>query len=199
MLALGAKLFELPEHLEKGRRITDGCIWAYRNTPTGVMPEVFFMTPCESESHCPWDEQRWKQEVLKRAEADPGNLTLADAIIAQKQLPGGFSSIRDSRYILRPEAIESVFVLYRTTGDRRLLEEAWLMFQSVQKYTQTELANAALADVTDEKSAQLDTMESFWLGETLKYFYLMFCEPDVVSLDEYVFNTEAHPFKRLVP
>jgi len=40
-------------------------------------------------------------------------------------------------------------------------------------------------------------MESFWLGETLKYFYLIFAEPDLVSLDEWVFNTEAHPFKRL--
>ncbi len=36
-------------------------------------------------------------------------------------------------------------------------------------------------------------MESFWLAETLKYFYLLFCEPDVIPLSQYVFNTEAHP------
>jgi mannosyl-oligosaccharide alpha-1,2-mannosidase len=41
-----------------------------------------------------------------------------------------------------------------------------------------------------------DSMESFWLAETLKYFYLLFSEPGVVSLDEWVFNTEAHPFRR---
>lgn len=34
------------------------------------------------------------------------------------------------------------------------------------------------------------------MAETLKYFYLIFSSPDVISLDEYVFNTEAHPFKR---
>ena len=38
--------------------------------------------------------------------------------------------------------------------------------------------------------------QSFWLAETLKYFYLVFAAPDVISLDEYVFNTEAHPLKR---
>jgi len=31
------------------------------------------------------------------------------------------------------------------------------------------------------------------MAETLKYFYLIFTDPGVVSLDEWVFNTEAHP------
>jgi len=43
---------------------------------------------------------------------------------------------------------------------------------------------------------QLDEMESFWLAETLKYFYLLFSTPDVISLDDWVLNTEAHPFRR---
>lgn len=38
-------------------------------------------------------------------------------------------------------------------------------------------------------------MESFWLAETLKYLYLTLDDssPQLLSLDEYVFNTEAHP------
>lgn len=40
--------------------------------------------------------------------------------------------------------------------------------------------------------------DSEYMYRTLKYFYLMFEEPDVVSLDEFVFNTEAHPFRRPV-
>jgi len=39
-----------------------------------------------------------------------------------------------------------------------------------------------------------DKMESFFLGETLKYFYLLFSDDmELLSLDKYVFNTEAHP------
>lgn len=39
-----------------------------------------------------------------------------------------------------------------------------------------------------------DKMESFFLGETLKYLYLLFSDdPNLLSLDRFVFNTEAHP------
>jgi hypothetical protein len=33
------------------------------------------------------------------------------------------------------------------------------------------------------------------MAELMKYLYLIFAEPDLISLDDYVFNTEAHPFK----
>ena len=34
---------------------------------------------------------------------------------------------------------------------------------------------------------------SFFLAETLKYLFLLFGSEEVVSLDQWVFNTEAHP------
>jgi hypothetical protein len=46
----------------------------------------------------------------------------------------------------------------------------------------------------DPSAPKEDKMETFFLGETLKYFYLLFCDDSVVPLDKYVFNTEAHPF-----
>ena len=36
-------------------------------------------------------------------------------------------------------------------------------------------------------------MESFWLAETLKYFWLLFGDSASLSLDHWVLNTEAHP------
>ncbi len=41
-------------------------------------------------------------------------------------------------------------------------------------------------------------MQSFFLAETLKYLYLLFSPSTVIPLDEWVFNTEAHPV-RIVP
>ena len=86
----------------------------------------------------------------------------------------------------RPEAIESVFIMYRVTGDEYWREKGWNMFTAIQKYTVTQYGNSAINDVTSEAPYQLDEMESFWLAETLKYFYLLFSEPSLVSLDEYV-------------
>ncbi|KAK6844143.1 family 47 glycoside hydrolase [Apiospora arundinis] len=204
MLALGGRLFRNSEHMGYAKKLVDGCVWTYKALPSGMMPETFVMAPCPSSStstptDCPWDEAAWKRAVLREAgiDADKESPGRADEVIREKRLPKGFVGIPDARYILRPEAIESVFVLYRTTGDRSLLDTAWAMFEAIQRATDSEFANAALADVTAQKPPQTDSMESFWMGETLKYFYLIFSEPELISLDEWVFNTEAHPLRRL--
>jgi len=97
---------------------------------------------------------------------------------------------------IRPEAIESVYYLYRTTGSAHWREAGWRMFQSVEKRTRTQYGHAAINDVTREAPGFENSMESFWTAETLKYFYLLFADEDLISLDEWVFNTEAHPFRR---
>ncbi|KAL2258889.1 hypothetical protein VTK26DRAFT_7622 [Humicola hyalothermophila] len=203
MFAIGGRLFGNDTHVEKGEKLTDGCVWAYHAMPTGIMPEVFFMAACDSAEHCPWDEDKWRRAVLSQAGKNPDEMTAteADRYIARHRLPKGFTGVQDPRYILRPEAIESVFILYRVTGRKDLLESAWQMWEAVEENTKTPLANSALVDVTvtESKPEMDDTMESFWLGETLKYFYLVFSEPDLISLDEYVFNTEAHPLRRWLP
>lgn len=97
---------------------------------------------------------------------------------------------------LRPEAIESIFILYRLTGDTTLMDRAWNMFITIVKLTKTDIGHAALDDCTANPPPKADRTESFWFAETLKYFYLIFAETDLISLDEWVLNTEAHPLKR---
>lgn len=203
MYALGGKLFSREADLDVAAKLTEGCIWTYKNTKHGVMPEKFHMAACADPARCEWDELTWKKQVV----VDAGetitrdfdkDIAKADAIVADKRLPRGFTAIRDGRYILRPEAIESVFVLYRATGREDLLQAAWAMFTAIERTTSTDLANSAVWDVTTPgRPGASDSMESFWMGETLKYFYLIFSEERLISLDDWVFNTEAHPFRRL--
>ncbi|KAL2370217.1 hypothetical protein RJ035_001730 [Blastomyces gilchristii] len=211
MFALGSRLFDIPSHMDIARKLTDGCIWTYKATPSGMMPEVFHMVPCPANGPCMWDESRYKEAVVTahaRSIFSPDGDkqwykdNSAEAIIARERLPKGIRSIEDRRYILRPEAIESVFILYRITGRTELLDTAWDMFTAIEEMTKAPLGNAALNDVTVPRgtagNAPLSNrMESFWLAETLKYFYLMFSDPSLISLDEYVLNTEAHPFRRM--
>ncbi|KAB5583130.1 glycoside hydrolase family 47 protein [Coniochaeta sp. 2T2.1] len=180
MFAVGGRTFGIDSHVEIGGRITRGCAWAYEAFPTGLMPEIYGLVDCKQSllDGCAWDEDRWREE------GDPS-------------LAKGFRNARDPRYLLRPEAIESIFVLYRVTGDEALRETAWTMFQRIMMATETPLGNAAVVNVTvSGETEKEDSMESFWMAETLKYFYLIFSPPDVVSLDEFVLNTEAHPFRR---
>jgi mannosyl-oligosaccharide alpha-1,2-mannosidase len=178
MYGLGGKLFNIPEHMEIGEKISKGCAWVYSSFPTGVMPEIYNLLPCPTLDPCPWDAELWQNR-------------------SSKFMPKGFENARDPRYLLRPEAIESIFLMYRMTGKQEYQDIAWTMFQSIKKATETNLAFSAISTVTAAgETEKLDSMESFWLAETLKYFYLVFSSPDLINLDEYVLNTEAHPLKR---
>ena len=68
----------------------------------------------------------------------------------------------DTRYILRPEAIESVFYMWRITGDRTWQDKGWRMWESIEKAAWTDLAYSALQDVNDiEDPRKADSMERF--------------------------------------
>ncbi|KAH8435007.1 class I alpha-mannosidase 1A [Aspergillus melleus] len=280
MVGIGAKLFGIEGDMDLAAKLTDGCVWAYESTKTGIMPEHFLVVPCTNDGPCVWNETAYwstldpyaekranaalaaaskKQEFardsqdltpdsetsasasasatsvagssryhgkrspergnwhviasptsapkLKSADADLADrdtkkMSMASheefvsARIENERLFPGAVSIPRREYLLRPEAIESVFVMYRLTGNNYWREKGWKMFQAVAKYTRTELAHSAINDVTVEGPRTQDRMQSFWLAETLKYFYLLFSDPSVVSLDEYVLNSEAHPLKR---
>lgn len=98
--------------------------------------------------------------------------------------------------LLRPETVESLFVMWRLTGDAKYREQGWEIFQAFRKHGRVASGGySSLRSVenTGENNFK-DKMESFFLGETLKYLYLLFSDNDVLPLDRYVFNTEAHPF-----
>ncbi|KAI4922131.1 hypothetical protein J4E90_000559 [Alternaria incomplexa] len=326
MFGMGAKLFDRPDDLEIAKKLTEGCVWSYSMTPTGIMPESFEVAPCEDRKDCAWNEtayweyidpryesrmesykeQRkvyesqihsassWYEAQLAAMTALPtptpaaaveakatSTMVFADTLdkrqlaglvddveiahmpsasasalqdhesvmggeseegegpptkvqpalniaelapqpdltlpnfpyvyspqpvldhkdfvqnrIQEGRLPPGVTTIGSKSYILRPEAIESVWYMYRITGDRHWRDAGWRMFLAIEQHTTTEYGNSAIDDVTKLVPELSDEMESFWLAETLKYFYLLFAEEDVISLDEWVLNTEAHPFKR---
>lgn len=197
MVALGARIFSQSKDLDVARRLVDGCLWGYERSRGGIMPEMLHLDPCPAKGPCTFDEAGWHRAVA-RANPSLGDESTGAKIAARHRLVPGVTRVDDKRHLLRPEAVESAFVLYRITGDANLLDRAWAMFEAVASATRTELAHAALEDCTadDPRATQVDRMESYWLAATLKYFYLLFAEPDLVSLDEYVFNTEAHPFRR---
>ncbi|KAF7867419.1 hypothetical protein EAF04_005502 [Stromatinia cepivora] len=169
MIGIGSRINQSPSEMETAIKLTNGCIWAYENTPSGIMPEIFHVDPCTNTSFC----------TFQGSNTD-----------------NGFTRIEDPSYQLRPEAIESIFIMYRLTGDPKWQEKGWKMFSAIVKHTHTNIANARIKNVMDEEPEKEDSMESFWLAETLKYFYLLFSEPNLLSLDEWVLNTEAHPLRQ---
>lgn len=100
-------------------------------------------------------------------------------------------------YLLRPEAAESMFVLWRLTHDPIFRTMGWEMFQAINKYCRAQYGFSGIRDVTTTSVSFDNLQQSFFLAETLKYFYLLFSDDDLIPLDKYVFNTEAHPLSVL--
>jgi Glycosyl hydrolase family 47 len=209
MVGLGSRILNRPDDLDVAIQLTEGCVWAYNSTASGIGPEIFGFIPCghvdddPSGEHCTWSEDKWFAGVEEQwwsaqdENKESPNADEVRGIIKTQRLPLGMVKVHDKRYILRPEAIESVFIMYRITGDPEWMEKAWTMFTRIESLTRTAVAASALDDVTKAKPIQTDSMESFWLAETLKYFYLIFSDWDLLDLDEWVLNTEAHPFRRI--
>jgi len=108
--------------------------------------------------------------------------------------PDGTISPVSSYYILRPETMEGFFYLWRTTHDPKYRDWGWEAFSAIQKYCRVEAGFSGVRDVTNTEHNNYDDLQqTFLLAETFKYLYLLFSDDDVVSLDKYVFNTEAHP------
>jgi len=154
-------------HMEMARELMVTCFEFYNQTITGLSPEIAFFRVESSNT-------------------------------AEPPLPGAsdlYVKPRDTHNILRPETVESLFYMYRVTGERVYQEWAWQIFVAFERHAKIETGGySGLQNVEVLDSARIDKMESFFLGETLKYFYLLFADPAVLSLDEVVFNTEAHPF-----
>ncbi|XP_007453133.1 PREDICTED: ER degradation-enhancing alpha-mannosidase-like protein 1 [Lipotes vexillifer] len=95
-------------------------------------------------------------------------------------------------YPLRPELVESTYLLYQATRNPFYLHVGMDILQSLEKYTKVKCGYATLHHVIDKSKE--DRMESFFLSETCKYLYLLFDEENPVhkSGTRYMFTTEGH-------
>ncbi|XP_062841478.1 mannosyl-oligosaccharide 1,2-alpha-mannosidase IA isoform X1 [Trichomycterus rosablanca] len=96
-------------------------------------------------------------------------------------------------YILRPEVIESYMYMWRLTHDPKYREWGWEAVEALEKYCRVEGGYSGIRDVYTTSVSHDNMQQSFFLSETLKYLYLLFSDDDLLPLDDWVFNTEAHP------
>lgn len=129
-----------------------------------------------------------------------------------------FGAIKINLIFFCIETIESYFVLHWITGDPIYQQWAWEAFTAIEKnckvpngYLNTfmsfcllpvihslkSIRYSGIEDVTAPKANIVhdDLQQSFFMAETLKYLYLLFSPEGTLPIDEWVFNTEAHPLR----
>ncbi|OCT80295.1 mannosyl-oligosaccharide 1,2-alpha-mannosidase IA [Xenopus laevis] len=115
---------------------------------------------------------------------------------------GGVEAIatrqNEKYYILRPEVIETYMYMWRFTHDPKYRQWGWEAVQALEKYCRVEGGYSGVRDVYSAHPNHDDVQQSFYLAETLKYLYLLFSDDDLLPLEHWIFNTEAHPLPIIV-
>lgn len=101
--------------------------------------------------------------------------------------------LSDRYYILRPEVIESYMYMWRLTHDPKYREWGWEAVEALEQHCRVESGFSGIRDVYTTTASHDNMQQSFFLSETLKYLYLLFSDDDLLPLEDWVFNTEAHP------
>lgn len=93
----------------------------------------------------------------------------------------------------RPEFIESTWYIYRATNDPWYLHVGEMVLRDLKRRCWTKCGWAGLRNV--QTGEMIDRMESFFLGETAKYMFLLFTPEHPLNKMNapWVFSTEGHP------
>ncbi|KAJ7044145.1 glycoside hydrolase family 47 protein [Mycena alexandri] len=206
-------------HMWAAAGLAQTCYMLYADQPTGLAPEQVVFKPANSGrwglgNDGKWQEgggQRWIEEVEAWRASSVGSGTWKGPFLppgvgedvkpivyteAERRLGKGKGrdySLYQTAYLLRPETIESLYIMWRVTGEAKWREMGWRIFEAIEREARTPSGYASLRSVEISPSHKLDQMPSYFLAETLKYLYLLFLDKDPLPLDRWVFNTEAHP------
>lgn len=179
-------------HFQVAERLMYTCSMMYFSTPTGLAPEITHFTP---------DSLKPQTTPTPPSTTPHPSPPLFQNFQAMRDQLGILVKPLDAHSILRPETVESLFYLHRVTGNQTYANWGWEIFLAFEKHCMGPKGGfVGLKDVLDPTSAQIDLMESFFLAETLKYLYLLFSDDrSLLSFDEFVLNTEAHPLPIIEP
>ncbi|KAI0955388.1 hypothetical protein AcW1_006986 [Taiwanofungus camphoratus] len=215
--------YDLPSlHRWAAEGLATTCWMLYADQPSGLGPDEVYMQPTTepdtshmrfsghraSQAPTPAGGKLWIDAIAKWRESGeqawpPGlgekvpmpytQEEIREGNLRGSPLPKKDYALRRTDYLLRPETIESLFVLFRTTGNPVWRERGWFIFEAIERETKTATGYASVKNVLRSPAALKDDMPSYFLAETLKYLYLLFHGEELVPFDRWVFNTEAHP------
>lgn len=63
MVGMSAKIFGIDGDVEIAKKLTDGCVWAYGATKSGIMPEGSEVIACESAKDCAWNQTLYYERL----------------------------------------------------------------------------------------------------------------------------------------
>ncbi|KAJ7034530.1 glycoside hydrolase family 47 protein [Mycena alexandri] len=190
-LALSDK--ERQRHHMAAEGLANACWALYDDVTTGLSPDYVLMDQWTVAEQGRWVSllEEWAGTGPERPTVPPGVRPL---VREREPAARGYRPLKDA-YLLRPEAVETFYIMWRTTKDVKWRERGWAVFEALERNSRVRYGYTSVRylDEDNHKPFQFDDMPSWFLAETLKYLFLLFTDEDLVPMDKWVFNTEAHP------
>ena len=142
------------EEMELARELTKTCWGMYKVALTGLAPEITHFN-IDKPAHMESDGKLVSSVDFRATESDQSTNWKSDYIIKDQ----------DSHNLQRPETVESLFYMWRITGDIMYREWGWDMFKSFVKHSAVEdgMGFTSLSKANEIPPIVKDNMESFWL------------------------------------
>ncbi|KAI0035311.1 glycoside hydrolase [Vararia minispora EC-137] len=185
---LNYKLSDLHRWAADG--MTEACAVLYHDMSTGLAPDSAQMDQHSTR----WIDalEAWRLAGKRGSPPGVGPVRPVRPTVIGDQVVRDYFPYNVA-YELRPETIESLFLMWRLTHEERWRVHGWNIFRALEDFTRTSSGYASLRHVDQVPVVQKDSMPSYFTAETLKYLYLLFSGDDLLPLHDWVLNTEAHP------
>lgn len=148
MLAIGAKIFDRSTDLDLARKLTDGCVWAYEATTTGIMPEHYLVVPCRNGIQCTWNETKYEELIdpIWKQRAEQKKLSL------QRQQQLEKDKVQSQSVAEREKSFSDGEEFHHTSQRAKSTEDTNISPRSV--------------DILEESSSKLNSLTKRQLRET---------------------------------
>lgn len=111
----------------------------------------------------------------------------------------------ESPSIMSPRLIESIFYMYRLSGDEKWRQMGKNHFEILMSALKTSNQGPKgmwkISDISKSSGSSTEeatiSIPSYWFSQTLQYFYLLFDDVNVYSMDDYIFTSSGHPLRRM--
>jgi hypothetical protein len=149
------------EDMRLAKELTKTCLGMYR-TPTGLAPEIAHFNIYDP-------PLMYKDFTPESQPQSPASFDrCVDKACTEKEAVGEEDYViksGDVHNLQRPETVESLFYMWRITGDEMYRRAGWEMFQSFMEYGAVSDGEgySSVANVEKIPVTLRDNMESFWL------------------------------------
>jgi mannosyl-oligosaccharide alpha-1,2-mannosidase len=172
---LGGMVTGEKRFLAFGLDVVNTYVKLYSATKTGIGPESISWIPATCDTG---EETRKEACEVPDAYKDPEK----SGFLHQAGGAGFWAT--NTKYLLRPEVLESLYYAYRATGDAKYRDMSWEIIQSIIKWTKSGSAYAELENVNARMKiggadGRRDWMNSYMLTEVFMYAYIIHLEVSV--------------------